>query len=767
VPDHSLQEHLKITTAINAGKGFQNNSLFLFTIGPVQSFIIQARKIQDYFMGSFLLSYLTFIAIEKIIENYGPTSIIYPDLYAQPLIDWYIEKELGIPVKNSYSKYITYPTIPNRFVAIIPETESQKIEEIVINIKESIKQEMDKIKREIFEELQIPTGDIQQEKVNLQLSDFPQMYWVAVPWRKDTRDVTISDLCPFFDREYIDKWNSLWNFAEKSGEYKPNIGLLYQILYTTLEKSMGIRKSSREFVQFPDKENLQEIGKKCSLCGERDVIFFVDTKGTKFNWNKNFSANLTEKFRSDNRLNKFFTDGEGLCAICFIKRCLEIYIKEKFQMEETISFPSTAEVASSDFKKEASISAKAEIENYVTEFKRIVKDKFYGIHPLIKNVPDLDGHWFYKENLTTKSINDQFGIEISDNDIDSLIGHLKEIYKKIEARPNPYYAVIALDGDNMGKWLSGENLPEIKFAYNSEVWKSLPEEFKQKLNNISERKILTPAIHSAISKALRNYSIEFVRKIVEEEHTGKLIYSGGDDVLAFVNLKDLFDVMEKLRAAFSGHIKFNNGKIEIDWNNNTGFVEKGNRLFLTMGPNATASMGVVIAHYKTPLKLVLNKVYEAEKEAKNKNKKDKNSFTIILMKRSGEVRKAVLKWRENSLSLLNILREVSLQTNEKKDDFYFSKRFIYNMQEEFKNLKAYNGNFIPHDNIFKYELKRMLERAYNTIENIKDKKEKSRKKKERVNKMLQDLFILFEKLKRNFNYFIDVLLISTFINSEE
>ena len=77
VPDHSIWEHLKISTSINAwslkekDREFkrQKNSLFLFTISPVQSFISQARKAQDFFMGSFLLSYLTFIAMEKVIER--------------------------------------------------------------------------------------------------------------------------------------------------------------------------------------------------------------------------------------------------------------------------------------------------------------------------------------------------------------------------------------------------------------------------------------------------------------------------------------------------------------------------------------------------------------------------------------------------------------------------------------------------------------------------------------------------------------------------
>jgi len=34
--------------------------------------------------------------------------------------------------------------------------------------------------------------------------------------------------------------------------------------------------------------------------------------------------------------------------------------------------------------------------------------------------------------------------------------------------------------------------------------------------------------------------------------------------MAFVNLNDLFDVMEKLRWAFSGQIKCENGSIKVD-----------------------------------------------------------------------------------------------------------------------------------------------------------------------------------------------------------
>jgi CRISPR-associated protein Cmr2 len=73
-------------------------------------------------MGSFMLSYFTFIAMEEVIEKYGPSSIIYPDLYKQPLMDWYL-KNKGLEPKNFNPDHITVPTIPNRFVAIIGTTD--------------------------------------------------------------------------------------------------------------------------------------------------------------------------------------------------------------------------------------------------------------------------------------------------------------------------------------------------------------------------------------------------------------------------------------------------------------------------------------------------------------------------------------------------------------------------------------------------------------------------------------------------------------------
>lgn len=778
IPDHSIWEHLKITSAINAIENLQNNSLFLFTIGPVQSFISQARKTQDLYMGSFLLSYLTFIGITVFIEKFGPTCIIYPDLFGQPLTDWYLEKKVKISVKKSSSKFITLPTIPNRFVAIIPEYDEKEIKELAENVSKRVREEWQNIRTSIIEFLKEKNIKISEEfnkKFESQISDFPEIYWTAVPWRIGDRDLNIQDLNPVIIQDEIQKWKNFWEFANDNGKYPPNIGLLYGLIYTVLEKSIGARKNLRDFEQF----SVEEKGRKCSLCGEKDVLVFNETKNkNKFNRFEVPLIDLTETISDGKIPPKYLTNGEGLCGVCFIKRALELYLeKEVDEIFKDISFPSTAEIACADFKEKAFKDDKSKelFKEYIDDFKKVTGNKFPETDPLPKlkskiekKISNLEGEWFFEEILTKKAIEKYIWVEKIDEDkVRRLQEKLKKLTEKI-GQPNPYYAVIMLDGDNMGKWLSGEKLPDIQHAYHQEVWEKLQKvktkddekTFAEALKEIVSKKPITPEIHASISSALRNYSLEFVRKIVEEEHLGKLVYAGGDDVLAFVNLKDLFEVMRKLRAAFSGQIKFNDDKeIEIDWKNKTGFVEKDERYYLTMGKNATASMGVVIAHYKMPLKIVLDKVREMENFAKDDPGKD--SFAIGFCKHSGEAKIIRYKWRYEDMDTVESMMKLRKYFTKKEKEPWISKSFIYNLSNVFANVKERNGHFPLSGSIFKSELSRLAKRA---LQNVK-----STQKKEIVNQILEQTKIkdIFWNSGANINYLVYLLEVCAFISSGE
>src|SRR5690625_7798421 len=150
--------------------------------------------------------------------------------------------------------------------------------------------------------------------------------------------------------------------------------------------------------------------------------------------------------------------------------------------------------------------------------------------------------------------------------------------------PSKYYAILYLDGDNMGKWLSGDLAPEFWKVLHKEAlhdlvkgiesydlnkedeqakkyrgWKEIFEfdEEKETLSKYghgdynSKKRPQAPTQHMAISRALNNYSLKMVRAIVEKEFLGRLIYAGGDDVVAMVSLQDALPCAEKLRAAFS------------------------------------------------------------------------------------------------------------------------------------------------------------------------------------------------------------------------
>jgi len=54
--------------------------LFLFTISPVQSFIAQARKTQDLYAGSRILSELMKFAHKYITDNDKNAEIIFPQI---------------------------------------------------------------------------------------------------------------------------------------------------------------------------------------------------------------------------------------------------------------------------------------------------------------------------------------------------------------------------------------------------------------------------------------------------------------------------------------------------------------------------------------------------------------------------------------------------------------------------------------------------------------------------------------------------------------
>jgi len=90
---------------------------FHFTLGPVQSFVAQARRTRDLWAGSFLLSWLSGQAMKAVLDQGG--KIIFPrvtDANGTP-VDPMLKAIIGI--NGAPTPQIG--SIPNRFKAEVPD----------------------------------------------------------------------------------------------------------------------------------------------------------------------------------------------------------------------------------------------------------------------------------------------------------------------------------------------------------------------------------------------------------------------------------------------------------------------------------------------------------------------------------------------------------------------------------------------------------------------------------------------------------------------
>ncbi|TVR63994.1 MAG: type III-B CRISPR-associated protein Cas10/Cmr2 [Candidatus Competibacteraceae bacterium] len=83
---------------------------FHFTLGPVQSFVAQARRTRDFWAGSFLLSWLAGAAMQTVIAQKGTIAFPTAD---EGYLGWLRGKESGKRPRQG--------SIPNRFKATIGE----------------------------------------------------------------------------------------------------------------------------------------------------------------------------------------------------------------------------------------------------------------------------------------------------------------------------------------------------------------------------------------------------------------------------------------------------------------------------------------------------------------------------------------------------------------------------------------------------------------------------------------------------------------------
>lgn len=628
IPDHSIWHHDALVSALATCKS--EPYFFVFSLGPVQGFISEARKLRDLWVGSVLLSYLAWTGIRFICDTFGPDHIIYPSLSGQPFFSEHIqETQLSELFEEITPEQKRIASFPNKFVAILPKDAvgdtGRKIEEAIHNEWKAISSCV--YSKVYFRAASNPeyTPEYFKEIWDRQNNNLWEFYWLASPWLKTLDDNLAKELSED-EKKNINKLTKL--FKESSG-YDANQGICYSPSHGLAQGLHAALKISRRF-----HEGYSEPGDKCTQCGKRQQLSIADDRdGTRDFWTK-LKASIGDDIKKN----------EKLCSICLIKRRLVAKDVSGLpsQLEKALknnSFPSSTKMAFSHIKRQLTNNGKEDIWN---DFVKMCQgeEKAYDV--------------------------------LHDNDEEGQPdGRVKEFYRRLrdEAGIKPtnifgkYYAILLMDGDKMGDLVNGkaDNLAQWQDIMHSSLPDKMansPSKDKTKgwleKNALQEKRHLTPSVHKAISEALGDFALNTVPHVIAK-HYGHLIYAGGDDVLAVMPvdtaLKAAQEIMELYRTPFL--VKKVDGTVHKCQGEYSPV--KGERLLIHLGEAATISAAVVIAHHKAPLRGIINDAHRVlEKEAKDRTGRD--AVAILLKKRGGAEKLIAQKWKfrtsDNFVALL-------------------------------------------------------------------------------------------------------------------
>jgi CRISPR-associated protein Cmr2 len=239
---------------------------------------------------------------------------------------------------------------------------------------------------------------------------------------------------------------------------------------------------------------------------------------------------------------------------------------------------------------------------------------------------------------------------------------IQDVLDKKYRKNNPanWYVLAAGDGDGMSEWLKGKKLKTYQHYIASGL--SVPDSVKKTFDEFLDLpKRMGPSTHNALSRALLDFSNQLVPYLTERRYAGRLIYGGGDDVLAYTNLwewdKWLWDIRQCFRGQKDPGERFDNEGDYWQWKNDEPLPKDASdkpllssRPLFTMGHKATISFGIALAHHSVPLAIALENLWEAEDEAK-KHKvtvdgkaAKKDAVQVRILYSNGNILKATAKF---------------------------------------------------------------------------------------------------------------------------
>lgn len=376
---------------------------------------------------------------------------------------------------------------------------------------------------------------------------------------------------PNFDRKTAEKQvydmlEFFWVACPTNGDYSQ--------ARVRAESLMAARKATRDFPAVPWGDNDSRSVPKSSLDGQRESVI-PETAYPPRNAPKEQRTEIIRKLRVD-----FGVRGEGerLCGVGLLKR----HGKRGSGGDR---FFSTSHVAALPLLER--LTDQRATDEYINRLKALeISSEELGnaprSHPVFSRY---DGHLLFEERLS-EFIEDTDKLEEAKEALSKFRRAAFSDLPEEHRSPIPYYALLLADGDRMGEAIN-------------------------KLHSEND--------HRAFSQHLARFARSVANIVANNK--GSLVYSGGDDVLAFVPLHTVLKCAYELAGKFREPVNLYGNPVPI---------------------HLTLSVGVVVAHHIEPLSDVLALARASEKTAKSVD--GKNALAVTVSKRSGIDRTVAGSW---------------------------------------------------------------------------------------------------------------------------
>lgn len=659
-PDHDWLSRAEVYASVRAieerGEGVY---LLRFKISPVQGFIGNARKELDFWAGSHLLSTLTYTAIETIIEREWPGAIVFPHLRGQP----FFVRSYGGNVKRD--EYII-PNMPNKVLAIVGLERHEDVAGLEEGIRKAVLGRVEALFREAWEyfEMDDLVGAIAGELGLGADGAFDHYLKFALSYFR----ITVEAI-PYGKLPVRDRWSE--DIIRKThGDREA----YYPYLFAVLDQKTEFKSARFEKL-------IVDPGFKCTLCGELPSIGnhlggqVIPRKTLRRAWNEH-----VKKLRARGKTE--IRENERLCPLCLVKRYYPRTMGREFGSKHWVS--SVSEVALRGTEWERILDASRNGVTYGTGKLAKLVDTLSEVFELLgfnsevvypegwTSVKSLAKVYGWEEEYVREALSHKFGDP--DGFVDEVRRLLNEVQGEIGA-PRAYYTILKMDGDNMGKVISGKKGMREVTAY-----------LEARGDGVGDfKKPVTPPVHQAITRSLSKFAVEKVREAVASGR-GEVILAGGDDVLALLPADRAVETASKLQNEF-----------RKDWDD----------FDYLQGKTRSMSAGILVVHYKEPLYHAYQLVSGLEHLAKESGR---NALAIGYLAHSGSYHTVVLNWEalegDTIKKLLSLLGE-----GEEK----LSTKFIYEVMMDIERWPDDPGAIME---LFRFELGRHSKMSRTSVEEV-------------------------------------------------